>query len=132
MGVRRRSYLAAAALVAALVAVGAVRLLGGGGGSAGPGVEPGTRDFSVRFAGYEPAREPNADPAKVVWPAFVIEAGPEVKRLYEFQLANGELMRYVPCFCGCYREAGHRSNRDCYVRRVNPDGSAVLDAMAPT
>jgi hypothetical protein len=89
-------------------------------------------DFSERFAGYEPASEPNGDLSKVVWPDFVLDAGPEVKRLYEFQVENGDLMRYMPCFCGCGGNAGHRSNRDCYVREVNPDGSVIFDAMAPT
>jgi uncharacterized protein with PCYCGC motif len=98
------------------------------------GSEPGvtSTDFSARFAGFEPALEPNGDLDKVVWPDFVLAAGPEVKRLYEFQIENGELMRYMPCFCGCGQNAGHRSNRDCYVRRVRPDGSVVLDPMAPT
>lgn len=58
--------------------------------------------------------------------------GPELRRLYEFQIINGDLMRYMPCFCGCFTEAGHRSSRDCFVQRVNPDGSVVLDPMAPT
>lgn len=89
-------------------------------------------DFSARFAEYEPAPEPNGDLAKVVWPDFVRQAGPEVQRLYEFQIENGDLMRYMPCFCGCGDSAGHRSNRDCYVKEVNPDGSVVLDSMAPT
>ena len=89
-------------------------------------------DFSARFAGYEPAPEPNGDLSKVVWPDYVLAAGPEVKRLYEFQVTHGELMRYMPCFCGCGQNAGHRSNRDCYVRRVNTDGSVVFDSMAPT
>lgn len=88
--------------------------------------------FAARFAGYEAASEPNGDLARVVWPRFVTDAGPEVQRLYEFQITNGDLMRYMPCFCGCGEEDGHRSNRDCYVERVNRDGSVVLDAMAPT
>jgi hypothetical protein len=89
-------------------------------------------DFSARFAQYKAAPEPNGDLAKVVWPSYVTDARPEVKRLYEFQVTHGELMRYMPCFCGCGDFAGHRSNRDCYVRRVNPDGSVVFDDMAPT
>jgi len=43
--------------------------------------------------------------------------------LYEFQVVNGDLMRWMPCFCGCHRSDGHRNNRDCYVEAVNPDGS---------
>jgi hypothetical protein len=96
------------------------------------GSEAEITDFSARFAGFEVADEPNGDLSKVVWPAFVTKAGPEVKQLYEFQVTHGELMRWMPCFCGCGQSAGHRSNRDCYVQAVNPDGSVVFDAMAPT
>lgn len=91
-----------------------------------------TTDFSARFAGFAVADEPNGDLAKVVWPDFVSKAGPEVKALYEFQITHGELMRWMPCFCGCGQSSGHRSNRDCYVQQVNADGSVVLDSMAPT
>ena len=88
-------------------------------------------DFSARFAAFQPADEPNGDLSKVVWPSFVTRAGPEVQTLYEFQIQNGELMKYMPCFCGCGQQ-GHRNNRDCYVKQVNPDGSIEFDAMAPT
>lgn len=80
---------------------------------------------------YEVADELDGDLAKVVWPDFVTDSGPEVQRLYEFQVTNGELMRYMPCFCGCGQDVGHRNNRDCYVKRVNADGSVVFDSMAP-
>lgn len=91
-----------------------------------------TQGFAARFAQYKAAPEPNGDLAKVVWPDYVTAAGPEVQRLYEFQVTHGELMRYMPCFCGCGQNAGHRSNRDCYVREVKADGSVVFDSMAPT
>ena len=88
---------------------------------------PPVTDYSARFARFTAAEEPNVDSSTVKkWPAFVTEAGREVKRLYEFQLENGDLMRYMPCFCGCGR-SGHRNNRDCFVRRVNADGSVVFD-----
>jgi len=89
-------------------------------------------DFSARFAGFEVADEPNGDLAEVVWPDYVTDAGPEVQALYEFQITHGEVMRYMPCFCGCGQNAGHRNNRDCYIKSVNPDGSVVFDPMAPT
>jgi hypothetical protein len=38
----------------------------------------------------------------------------------------------MPCFCGCGQNAGHRRNRDCYVRQIRKDGSVVFDSMAPT
>ena len=104
--------------------------LAGCGGKATRG-SPAAADLSARFAAYQVAPEPNGDLSKVVWPDYVTQAGPKVKRLYEFQVLNGDLMRYMPCFCGCWRD-GHQNNRDCYIKDVNPDGSVVFDPMAPT
>lgn len=100
------------------------------GGSAVSAPDAAGEDFSARFAQFEPADEPNGDLSKVEWQSFVTDG--EVRTLYEFQITHGELMRYMPCFCGCGGDAGHRNNRDCYVREVRADGSVVLDSMAPT
>jgi hypothetical protein len=89
-------------------------------------------DFSARFARFPVPNEPNGDLARIVWPDFVERAGGDVKRLYEFQVVNGDLMKHMPCFCGCGRADGHTSSRDCFVREVKPDGSVVFDDMAPT
>lgn len=96
------------------------------------GSAPDVTDFSARFAEFEAADEPNGDLSKVVWPEWMGQLDPEIKTLYEFQIRNGPLMRYMPCFCGCQWEDGHQNNRDCYVDTVNSDGSVVFDAMAPT
>ena len=89
-------------------------------------------DLEARFSGFQAADEPNGNLADVDWPSFVTDADAEVKELYEFQITHGELMRYMPCFCGCGNDAKHRNNRDCYVSEVRADGSVVLDSMAPT
>lgn len=89
-------------------------------------------DFSSRFSGFTAADEPNGDLSKVDWPAFVTDGGADIKALYEFQITHGEIMRFMPCFCGCGQDAGHHNNRDCYVQTVDADGSVVLDSMAPT
>jgi hypothetical protein len=124
----RRQFIAAGVAVAAAGAASC-----SSGGSSRPRGSSGVpEDFSARFARFELADEPNGDLSKVVWPDFVTDAGPEVKRLYEFQITNGEVMRYMPCFCGCGQNDGHRNNRDCYVQQVNADGSVVLESMAPT
>ena len=120
------------AAIALVVGGGLIWLASSRSGDESRGASEPSADFSERFAGYEPATEPNGDLSKVVWPGYVLDAGPEIKRLYAFQVENGELMRYMPCFCGCGGTAGHRSNRDCYVREVNADGSVVFDPMAPT
>ena len=89
-------------------------------------------DLEARFSGFQAADEPNGNLAGVDWPSFVTDADAEVKGLYEFQITHGQLMRFIPCYCGCGKDAGHRSNRDCYVKRIDADGTVVLDSMAPT
>ena len=88
-------------------------------------------DYEPMFAQFEPADEPDGDPAKVVWPDFVLASPPEIQELYAFHVDSGGLMRYMPCFCGC-SGSGHRNNRDCYIREVHADGSITFDSMAPT
>ena len=43
---------------------------------------------------------------------------------YRFAAANPEILKYIPCYCGC-GEMGHGSNLDCYVDLFRPDGRAV-------
>ena len=123
--VTRRSFIA---MGVTAVAAGVASCSSGSGGRSGG--KP--ADLPRWFAKYSPADEPDADPSKVRWPDFVVEAGGDVRELYEFQLTHGDLMRYMPCFCGCGQNAGHRNNRDCYIKQVNADGSVVFDSMAPT
>jgi hypothetical protein len=37
-----------------------------------------------------------------------------VRATYEFAARHPEVMKYVPCFCGCER-GGHMDNHDCFV-----------------
>ncbi len=124
----RRDFLSSAALLA--LGAGAAAC---GGASGGASSKAATRaDFAARFAKYRVASEPNGNLAQVVWPSYVTNAATEVKTLYEFQITHGDLMKWMPCFCGCGQNAGHRSNRDCYIKCVHADGSVVFDSMAPT
>ena len=47
-----------------------------------------------------------------------------VQQVYEFAARHPEVLRYVPCFCGCER-GGHTGNHDCFVRRRAADGRIV-------
>ena len=62
-------------------------------------------DLEARFSGFQAADEPNGNLANVDWPSFVTDADAEVKGLYEFQITHGELMRFIPCYCGCGKNA---------------------------
>ncbi|GIX49723.1 MAG: hypothetical protein KatS3mg131_3934 [Candidatus Tectimicrobiota bacterium] len=46
---------------------------------------------------------------------------PQVQAVYRFAAANGDLLQYIPCYCGC-ASFGHRHNGDCYVARRVANG----------
>ncbi len=60
-------------------------------------------------------------------PKEVQRAPTTVREAYQFALANPDVLKYIPCYCGC--GADHGSVKDCFVREVRPDGSAVFDEM---
>lgn len=62
-------------------------------------------------------------------PPELRKAPTTVQEAYRFALANPELLRQIPCFCGC-GGVGHTSNYDCYVADANPDGSPAFDFHA--
>jgi hypothetical protein len=55
----------------------------------------------------------------------------ETQRLYRYAVEHGDELQYFPCFCGCY-QFGHVSNRDCYVKAVNRDGTLTFTSHAAT
>jgi hypothetical protein len=69
-------------------------------------------------------------PAQNRWPERFERAPADVQEAYRYAVANPQVLQYMPCFCGCYEEDRHTSNRDCYVEEMRPDGSVVLDPMS--
>lgn len=49
---------------------------------------------------------------------------PFTRAAYEFAARHPEVLRYVPCFCGCERH-GHGNNEDCFVARREGNGRPV-------
>lgn len=62
-------------------------------------------------------------------PDFVQNAPPQVREAYRFAVANPDVLKKYPCYCGC-SAAGHRSNLDCYVKEQLSDGALVFDNHA--
>jgi hypothetical protein len=62
-------------------------------------------------------------------PADVRAAPVTVQQAYQFAAANPDVMRQIPCYCGC-AEMGHTSNYECYVAGVNEDGLIDYDTHA--
>lgn len=58
------------------------------------------------------------------------QAPANIREAYRFAVANRDTLRKFPCFCGCFLEAGHRNNADCYIRDVKSDGTVEFDLMS--
>jgi hypothetical protein len=59
-----------------------------------------------------------------------IKTAPAVTRQsYQFAAANPELMKQIPCYCGCV-DLGHTSNYACYVSGVDANGKITYDDHA--
>lgn len=49
-----------------------------------------------------------------------------VRSVYEFAARHPEVLRYVPCYCGCENN-GHVANDDCFVASRDAEGRVSWD-----
>jgi hypothetical protein len=47
-----------------------------------------------------------------------------VRTAFEFAARHPEVMKFVPCFCGC-EQGGHKDNHDCFVSTRNAAGAVT-------
>lgn len=62
-------------------------------------------------------------------PAQVQSAPATVREAYQFAAANPEIMKGIPCYCGC-GSIGHTSNYSCYVSGQDAQGILSFDTHA--
>ena len=62
-------------------------------------------------------------------PAEVHSAPVTVQEAYQFNVANPDVMKNIPCYCGC-GNIGHTSNYDCYVSDIDAAGNITFDNHA--
>ena len=95
----------------------------------------GTGVWSFRQSSDAPLPEVDAQllawPTEDRWPDLLGQAPASVQELYRYAAANQDILKWLPCFCGCVNQ-GHASNFDCFVKQVRGDGSIVLDTMSFT
>ena len=66
----------------------------------------------------------------VEFPAVFAEAPPEIVESYVFAAKHPDVLRYMPCYCGCERGTPpHGSNYDCFVDAI--DRSGALPRVSP-
>ena len=68
-----------------------------------------------------------AAPAREIWPVPYRQAPAAVQTAYKFAVEHPQVLKYVPCFCGC-GASGHLNNYDCFVKSEIGAGSVLLDA----
>src|SRR5881392_1640606 len=58
-------------------------------------------------------------------PSFPMPRPPDVVRaVYRFAAEREDVLRYVPCFCGC-EASGHQSSAQCFVKSRAKNGDVV-------
>jgi hypothetical protein len=62
-------------------------------------------------------------------PSEVRSAPVTVQTAYQFAVANPDIMKNIPCYCGC-GNVGHTSNYSCYVSSVDDKGKIAFDSHA--
>jgi hypothetical protein len=62
-------------------------------------------------------------------PAEVQAAPVTVQEAYQFASANPDIMKNIPCYCGC-GNIGHTSNYSCYVSSMGDQGNLRWDNHA--
>lgn len=70
------------------------------------------------------------------WPSLPASGQPArplevVRQAYAYAARRGDVLQYMPCYCGCERQ-GHRSNYACFMRGRTAAGVPQWDAMGYT
>lgn len=60
-------------------------------------------------------------------PTFLDNLDPRIKEAYKIAGTNRDLLKSIPCYCGCGESAGHLHNGNCFIKEEKTDGSIVWD-----
>jgi len=82
----------------------------------------GCRRFAASERRYQLAPES-------VLPSDIRRAPAEVREAYRFAISNRDILRYIPCYCGCGSE-GHTSNASCYLKDISTLDNLQFDRMS--
>jgi hypothetical protein len=64
-----------------------------------------------------------------VLPPDIRKAPDDVREAYRFAIANRDILRYIPCYCGC-GEQGHTSNASCYFEDNSTPEKLIFERMS--
>jgi hypothetical protein len=130
---RRRAISGTLAVLVLALSGGLVAACGGG---ANATVMP-TMATSVTSGAEMPgaaSHDPGTDAAAVetAWaarPDYVRGADARVQEAYRYALERPDVIRWMPCYCGC-ASMQHRSNLDCFLRARMTAGAVAFEQHA--
>lgn len=62
-----------------------------------------------------------------VLPTFLDSQSEDMKIVYQAAAKANDVLKWMPCYCGCGDSAGHMSNFNCFVHEIKEDGKVVWD-----
>ncbi|QKG83326.1 hypothetical protein GXN76_01805 [Kroppenstedtia pulmonis] len=61
-------------------------------------------------------------------PGFLDSVDPQIRQVYSLVAKHPDLIKDMPCYCGCGDSVGHKSNLSCFIRDIEKDGKVVWDS----
>lgn len=65
--------------------------------------------------------------SREILPNFLNNQSEDLKLVYQSVGKATEVLKWMPCYCGCAESANHKSNLNCFIKEVKKDGSVVWD-----
>ena len=62
-----------------------------------------------------------------ILPAFLDKQSEDMKLVYQAAVKANDVLKWMPCYCGCGDSAGHKSNFNCFVQEIKENGKVVWD-----
>lgn len=62
-----------------------------------------------------------------ILPAFLDTQSEDMKHVYQAAAKANDVLKWMPCYCGCGDSAGHKSNFNCFVHEIKENGEVVWD-----
>jgi len=60
-------------------------------------------------------------------PSFLSDKHENIVTIYKAASKHEQLLRSIPCYCGCAQSANHRDNFECFVHEIKDNGEVVWD-----
>lgn len=62
-----------------------------------------------------------------ILPSFLDGQNEDIRLVYQAAGLSTEIIKWMPCYCGCGESVGHKSNLNCFIQEIKSDGAIVWD-----